>query len=638
MPGTRLDAGPEPSWFTRAFVTRGRLGGSNERMSHLAKGACSSPLDKHPAARRWVSRVAFVLLSACTGTGMDGGGGLAGPYSISGSLTPSVSAAGARVTLSGPASATTSADVNANYVFAGLANGEYTVTPQKPGFTSNPAKAVLTVRGASQGGVDFALTPSSGAAVSLWPTSAWLLAGGTEQFSANVDGADSNDVAWSASGGSISATGLYVAPAAPGAYTVSATSKADASASLSVVVNVTAPVADGVLLGDQAVEGQIDTAPAGQAAAFQSTALSNGSLGSLVIYLDASSTASQLVAGLYADAGGHPGALLGQAVNSHPLTGAWNSILLPATALVAGTPYWIAILATGNGTLAYRDARGACASEASASATLTSLPRSWITGTSLAVCPASIFGDSSRVVFFDDFPGNSLSPSWTIINRHGEYSQNETECNIPQEVSVADGLTITTAAQNAVCGDFLPNGSMWHPPAEWPYITGDIQWARFNLTYGTIELRARFPDQRTRLWPAAWLLDSKCQATNPETGQSGVGSCPSLGAAGYSEIDMTECYGSGWCQFHVANPGFGLGNGCDAVYAVDTNWHTFKTVWTSSGIAQYMDGTAVTNCNQKLGDPMFLLIQTQTGGNGGTPNNAYLPASLSVEYVRVTQP
>jgi hypothetical protein len=31
-------------------------------------------------------------------------------------------------------------------------------------------------------------------------------------------------------------------------------------------------------------------------------------------------------------------------------------------------------------------------------------------------------------------------------------------------------------------------------------------------------------------------------------------------------------------------------------------------------------------------------MQIQTGGLGGNPNNAFLPATLGVDYVRVTQP
>src|SRR5580692_6918987 len=48
-------------------------------------------------------------------------------------------------------------------------------------------------------------------------------------------------------------------------------------------------------------------------------------------------------------------------------------------------------------------------------------------------------------IFYDDFTGTALGSAWTVISRHGEYAQNETECNVPQMVSVANSLlTITT--------------------------------------------------------------------------------------------------------------------------------------------------------------------------------------------------
>jgi len=247
---------------------------------------------------------------------------------------------------------------------------------------------------------------------------------------------------------------------------------------------------------------------------------------------------------------------------------------------------------------------------------------------------------TANVIFFDNFAGTTLSSDWTVISRHGEYSQSETECNIPSMVSVNNGLTITTEAQSTSCGDYFT------APSTWPYITGDIQWTSFNFTTGTVEIEARFPIVSTRLWPATWLLTSSCQYTNPLTGSTGITingyHCPDIGQSGYHEVDMTECYtSSGWCQFHVANPSFGIGGGCDVVggpYTVDTNWHLFTTVWTTTNISQYMDGNLITTCNQVISTPMFLIIQTQTGGVGGTPNSAYLPAMLQVSYVRVTQP
>ena len=193
---------------------------------------------------------------------------------------------------------------------------------------------------------------------------------------------------------------------------------------------------------------------------------------------------------------------------------------------------------------------------------------------------------AAKVIFFDNFAGSSLSSAWTVISRHGEYSQDETECNIPQQVSVNNALTITTAAQTATCGDFNPDGTVWHTPTSWPYVSGDIQWTSLNFTYGTIEVRAKFPDQSTSLWPAIWLLSSNCQRTNPFTGSTGVGTCPN-GTTGYTEIDMTECYGSAWCDFHVANPSFGIGNGCDA----STLWIRTSTPLPPFGPQQELSNT-----------------------------------------------
>jgi hypothetical protein len=107
-----------------------------------------------------------------------------------------------------------------------------------------------------------------------------------------------------------------------------------------------------------------------------------------------------------------------------------------------------------------------------------------------AGAPTDTPSSSSHVVFSDDFSGNSLSSAWTIVKRHGEYAQDETECNVPQAVRVANNLlTITATAQSATCGDVNLDGSVRHSPTEWPYTTGDVQWASLAFTYGTITYR-----------------------------------------------------------------------------------------------------------------------------------------------------
>ncbi len=59
-------------------------------------------------------------------------------------------------------------------------------------------------------------------------------------------------------------------------------------------------------------------------------------------------------------------------------------------------------------------------------------------------------------------------------------------------------------------------------------------------------------------------------------------------------------------------------------------------IWTSSQITLSRDGTQICDIRQGIPQsPMFMIIQTQTGGVGGTPNNASLPASLTTQFVKV---
>src|ERR1700730_3509329 len=76
-----------------------------------------------------------------------------------------------------------------------------------------------------------------------------------------------------------------------------------------------------VLLGDQAVELKADSNAAGQAEAYQTTASASGTVTKLSVYVDTGSTATKLIAGVYGDAGGHPGTLLAQGSLTSPVAG-----------------------------------------------------------------------------------------------------------------------------------------------------------------------------------------------------------------------------------------------------------------------------------------------------------------------------
>lgn len=90
-------------------------------------------------------------------------------------------------------------------------------------------------------------------AIEIEPASRRARQGETVQFTATVTGSDETAVTWSATGGEISAEGLFTAPEVPGVSTVVATAVADPTKSASATVEV--PVATGLSYADPATEG-----------------------------------------------------------------------------------------------------------------------------------------------------------------------------------------------------------------------------------------------------------------------------------------------------------------------------------------------------------------------------------------------
>lgn len=82
-------------------------------------------------------------------------------YLLSGTITPASVGSGATVTLSGAASAVTTADAGGNFSFSTVSNGSYTVTPTSSTATFSPATRTVTINLADVTGVAFTGTPTS---------------------------------------------------------------------------------------------------------------------------------------------------------------------------------------------------------------------------------------------------------------------------------------------------------------------------------------------------------------------------------------------------------------------------------------------------------------------------------------------
>lgn len=80
-----------------------------------------------------------------------------------------------------------------------------------------------------------------GIQVAVTPSVVTLPAGATTQFTAQVSGTSNQNVNWTATGGTISATGLYTAGSVAGTFSVTATSVADPSAFDVATVTISAP-------------------------------------------------------------------------------------------------------------------------------------------------------------------------------------------------------------------------------------------------------------------------------------------------------------------------------------------------------------------------------------------------------------
>jgi hypothetical protein len=167
--------------------------------------------------KQWGLILAAVLSMAFVmgGCGGGSGGGDANPgsggtvtYSISGTITSGGTAlVGVTVSTSG-GSATT--DASGNYTISGLANGSYTVTSTKTGYTFSPTSQSVTVNGVNVTGKNFSATASTATTYSI---SGSIISGGVAL--AGVIVSTTGGSATSDSSGAYTVSGL-----ANGSYTL----------------------------------------------------------------------------------------------------------------------------------------------------------------------------------------------------------------------------------------------------------------------------------------------------------------------------------------------------------------------------------------------------------------------------------
>jgi len=193
-------------------------------------------------------------------------------------------------------------------------------------------------------------------------------------------------------------------------------------ASNEVTATVTTPPPADFLAGDQSIEPKGDFNAPGVAEAFKTTAAASGTLTKLTVYVESTNTATTIAAALYADSGGHPGALLAQGTLNAPTAGAWNDVTVSSAAVAAGTAYWIALLGpAGSGTIRFRDhSVGGTTAEVSAQSNLLTLPGTWSSGSVSNDGPVSAWaaGTVAGALPLDQVGQWSPPITWPIVAVH----------------------------------------------------------------------------------------------------------------------------------------------------------------------------------------------------------------------------
>jgi hypothetical protein len=144
------------------------------------------------------------------------------------------------------------------------------------------------------------------------------------------------------------------------------------------------PFADSVavygppLLGDADIGRTVAPDPPGTAEAFATQVRYSDQLTRLHLYVDSSSTASQVEIGVYSDKHDRPNKLLEQATLTNMMAGSWNYVDVPPVSVTAGQRYWLAVLGPyDSASASFRDTTGGQTSETSARHKLTTLPSQW---------------------------------------------------------------------------------------------------------------------------------------------------------------------------------------------------------------------------------------------------------------------
>jgi hypothetical protein len=242
--------------------------------------------------------------------------------------------------------------------------------------------------------------------------------------------------------------------------------------------------------------------------------------------------------------------------------------------------------------------------------------------------------DGYRLVWRDEFNGNSLSSDWVFDLGDGcptlcGWGNNElqTYTNRPNNIRVEGGNLVITAQREAMGGRNFTSSRIKTE-------------GRQSFQFGRIDIRAVLPKGQG-LWPALWMLgDNIRQVGWPACGEIDIMEM----VGGPSVARNNEVHGT----VHWDNNGSWANTGGSTILRqgiFNDNFHVFSIIWDAQRIVWLLDNVPYHQVDitpaalSELRGSFFFLFNIAVGGNwpGNPDATTVFPQQMVVDYVRVFQ-
>lgn len=239
----------------------------------------------------------------------------------------------------------------------------------------------------------------------------------------------------------------------------------------------------------------------------------------------------------------------------------------------------------------------------------------------------SVLDEDYKLVFDDEFDGDTLNTNNWGYNYSWGHSHNHAAWCVPENVIVKDGV-LTLLGENKQHPDAVDkNGRFNNKDYPIVYTSGAVNTHhKFNFNYGYFEARIKAPKGKG-MWPAWWMLTD--------------GWPP--------EIDMLEILCSKPNKLHVNyhwGPSWDKERSSEGVpdlgFDSSEDFHVYAFDWTPDYFKYYVDGKLIRTFTDKSAIAesrnMYMILNLAIDGWDGAPDSTTVwPAEYKIDYVRVWQ-